>query len=168
MDDEEKGQSIKIVDKRRFSDEGEVRENSTAEPSKDTAAKVAPSGERPAARPVVSAAAGQGSSAKTATAQGKPAGTQDDDSQRRGGPAVNFNNFVLGLGTQALVLMGEIPNPETGLVSANLSSAKQTIDILGMLEDKTKGNLDEDEATLLNEVLSSLRLAFVNRLNSKS
>ena len=157
MSDEEKEQSIKIVDKRRFSDDGAEREESRTESS-----KVAAPAEKPAA------AAKEASQEKAAPAE-KVAGAGAESGQRRSGsPAVNFNNFILGLGTQALVLMGEIPNPETGLVNANLSAAKQTIDILGMLEEKTKGNLAEDEVTLFTEVLSSLRLAFVDRVNSKS
>ena len=155
MSDEEKEQSIKVVDKRRFSDDGAAREESATESSKLTAAAEKP-------------AAAETPRDKTGPA-GKDTGSGADTGPRRGSsPAVNFNNFILGLGTQALVLMGEIPNPETGLVSANLSAAKQTIDILGMLEEKTKGNLVEDEVTLFTEVLSSLRLAFVDRVNSKS
>ena len=153
MSDEEKEQSIKIVDKRRFSDDGAEREESRTESS-----KVAAPAEKPAAK--------EAPKEKVAPAE-KEAGAESGQ-RRSGSPAVNFNNFILGLGTQALVLMGEIPNPETGLVNANLSAAKQTIDILGMLEEKTKGNLAEDEVTLFTEVLSSLRLAFVDRVNSKS
>ena len=160
MSDQEKDQGIKIVDKRRFSDEGVEREESSSSSSKgETAAGPA---ERSAQAGTVQ------SSAKPSTPKSAP--SADEGGQRRAGgaAAVNFINFVLGLGTQVLVLLGEIPNPETGLVSANLSAAKQTIDILGMLEEKTKGNLDEQEATLFTEVLSSLRLAFADRVNSKA
>ena len=162
MSDQEKDQGIKIVDKRRFSDEGVEREESASSSSKGETAAV----QKPSERAVESSV-----QAGTVQASAKPEEpTAAEGGQRRGGgpAAVNFNNFVLGLGTQALVLLGEIPNPETGLVNANLSAAKQTIDILGMLEEKTKGNLDENEATLLTEVLSSLRLAFVDRVNSKA
>jgi hypothetical protein len=166
MSDQDKDQGIKIVDKRRFSDDGIEREESSPSSS---------NGEKAAAQNVTGAAvagsverSAQAGKIQSSAKLEEPAASEGG--QRRGGgsAAVNFNNFVLGLGTQALVLLGEIPNPETGLVSANLSAAKQTIDILGMLEEKTKGNLDENEATLLTEVLSSLRLAFVDRVNSKS
>lgn len=168
MSEGEKDQGIKIVDKRRFSDDGAERQENQSESSKGQAALQKP--QTASGKTGGQSLAGSLADGGTAESRTAAAGASSDDSAKRqlgGGPAVNFNNFVLGLGTQALVLMGEIPNPETGLVNANLSAAKQTIDILGMLEDKTKGNLDEDEATLLTEVLSSLRLAFVNRLNSK-
>ena len=163
MDEEEKSQGIKVVDKRRFDDSGSAREDSDSGSSKVAAST---SGSTTGA----TSAAERPKSAPPASAEGGGADDGIESQPRRasGSPAVNFNNFVLGLGTQALVLMGEIPNPETGLVSANLSAAKQTIDILGILEAKTTGNLDEDEGKLLTEVLSSLRLAFVNRVNSKS
>ena len=166
MSDQDKDQGIKIVDKRRFSDEGVEREESSPSSSKGETAAV-----RNVAGAAVAGAAERSAQAGKIQSSAKPEEpVAVEGGQRRGGGSatVNFNNFVLGLGTQALVLLGEIPNPETGLVSANLSAAKQTIDILGMLEEKTKGNLDENEATLLTEVLSSLRLAFVDRVNSKS
>jgi len=59
-------------------------------------------------------------------------------------PPVDFTNFVLSLSTSALFHFGDIPGPE-GVVRKNLPAAKQTIDILNMLGEKTKGNLNEQE-----------------------
>src|SRR5262245_47191162 len=58
---------------------------------------------------------------------------------------VTFSTFVLGLSTQALFLLGEIPNPETHAVERDLDGAKQMIDILGILREKTRNNLEPGE-----------------------
>jgi hypothetical protein len=74
---------------------------------------------------------------------------------------VNFSSFLLGLSTQALLHLGEIPNPLTGAVERDLGAAKHVIDILGILRDKTRGNLDQSEETLLDSVLYDLRMRYV-------
>ncbi len=78
---------------------------------------------------------------------------------------VDFPNFVLSLATQALVMLGEVPHPETQRVSVSLPAAKQTIDILSMLEEKTKGNLSKEELGLLTDVLANLQLIYVQKLS---
>ena len=57
--------------------------------------------------------------------------------------------------------LGEIPHPDTEKKTVNLPMAKQTIDILGVLQDKTRGNLDVEEARLLKELLYDLRMKYV-------
>ncbi|HWP64624.1 MAG TPA: DUF1844 domain-containing protein [Candidatus Limnocylindria bacterium] len=74
---------------------------------------------------------------------------------------VTFSTFVLGLSTQALLHLGEIADPTSGQVNVDLNAAKQTIDILGVLEVKTRGNLDEAERGLVESVLYDLRMKFV-------
>ncbi|MCC6748674.1 MAG: DUF1844 domain-containing protein [Deltaproteobacteria bacterium] len=76
-------------------------------------------------------------------------------------PAIDFSTFVLSLSTSALVLLGEAPDPE-GNRQRDLPLARQTIDILGILEEKTRGNLTDDEQRLLADVLYDLRLRFVS------
>lgn len=76
-------------------------------------------------------------------------------------PQIDFATFVLSLSHSALMHLGEAPDPETNKVEANLPLAKQNIDILGMLEEKTKGNLDGDEERLLAQVLFDLRMRYV-------
>jgi hypothetical protein len=75
--------------------------------------------------------------------------------------AIDFATFVLSLATSAQINLGSVPNPETNQTSPNLPAAKQIIDIIGLLQEKTKGNLDKDEATLLEQVLFSLRMHYV-------
>ena len=76
-------------------------------------------------------------------------------------PHVDFATFVLSLSHSALMHLGEAPHPETGNVEQNLALARQTIDLIAMLEDKTKGNLTGDEERLLGQVLYDLRMRFV-------
>jgi hypothetical protein len=78
-------------------------------------------------------------------------------------PQVDMNTFVMSLSSSVLVHLGEVPDPTSGETSQNLEMARHTIDILGMLEQKTKGNLTEDEANLLKNVLFELRMKFVQR-----
>lgn len=78
-------------------------------------------------------------------------------------PAVAFSTFVFSLSSSALVHLGEIPEPNTQARHLDLPMAKQIIDTLGMLEEKTRGNLDTDEERLLKSVLYDLRLRFVQK-----
>jgi hypothetical protein len=79
-------------------------------------------------------------------------------------PEVTFSAFVYSLSTSALVHLGEIPEPITERMDKNLSLAKQTIDILGILQEKTKGNLTQDEENLLNSFLYDLRMRYVKAM----
>lgn len=76
-------------------------------------------------------------------------------------PTIDFATFIFSLSHSALVHMGAAPNPETEGVETNLPLARQTIDLLGMLEEKTKGNLTGDEERLLGQILYDLRMRFV-------
>ncbi len=76
---------------------------------------------------------------------------------------VNFATFILSLASSVQINLGLIPHPATNKPEKNLVSARQTIDILGMLEEKTKGNLDANESALLKQVLFELRMQYVER-----
>jgi len=75
-------------------------------------------------------------------------------------PPIDFNTFVLSLSTSALVHLGEDLLGEGG-AEVNLPLARQTIDLLGIIEQKTKGNLTGEEERLLSQILYDLRLHFV-------
>jgi len=79
-------------------------------------------------------------------------------------PPVNFSTFIVSLSSSALVHLGEIPEPTTGKYQKNLQLAKQTIDIIEMLKEKTKGNLDSEEESLLTNILFDLRVRYVKRI----
>ena len=77
-------------------------------------------------------------------------------------PEISFSNFIFSLSTSALIQLGEIPDPVVNQTNKNLAMAKQTIDILGILQEKTKGNLTPDEESLNQNILYDLRMRFVN------
>ncbi len=91
-----------------------------------------------------------------------PPETAEPPEPQSGGqlPPASFNVLVTSLATQALASMGQIPGPE-GKPVVELDHAKHFIDTLAVLEDKTKGNLSDDEAALLGNAVHELRLMFV-------
>lgn len=89
--------------------------------------------------------------------QGKgPGGTEPEAL-----PAIDFSTFVLSLSHSALVHLGDAPSLEGGRGERDLALAKQTIDLLGILQEKTRNNLSGEEERLLDQVLYDLRLRFV-------
>ena len=76
-------------------------------------------------------------------------------------PKVDFSTFVMSLSSSALVHLGEIPDPDSGAYAVNIEMAQHTIDILTMLECKTKGNLELDEEQLLKDILFEVRIKYV-------
>ncbi len=85
----------------------------------------------------------------------------DTEAEHGALPSVDFSTFVLSLSHSALMHLGEAPDPETGTMLPSVPLAKQTIDLIGMLEEKTKGNLTGEEERLLGQILFDLRLRFV-------
>lgn len=78
-----------------------------------------------------------------------------------------FADMVIQLGNTALIFLGQIPNPETEEKMFEIEAAKALIDQLEMLDAKTKGNLSKDEHQLLAQTLSTVRIAFVEAINSQ-
>jgi hypothetical protein len=76
-------------------------------------------------------------------------------------PEVTFSTFVLSLASSALVHLGEVPNPETGKTSRDDDLARNAIDLLTMLDDKTRNGLNPEESKLMRDVLYELRMKFV-------
>ena len=76
-------------------------------------------------------------------------------------PEINFATFVVSLNASALLNLGAIEDPSTGQTNKNLAMAKQTIDILSMLEEKTAGNLTSEETNLIKNILYDLRIIYV-------
>jgi len=133
--EDEKGFVIK--DRRRFDDSGQARPEAPGE----EAAK--PQEAKP--------------EAKGAAPEPEKPGVQGQASL----PDLNFSTFVFSLGTSAMVHFGDFPDPVTKKAERNLEAAKQTIDILGILKDKTKGNLSDEEDRLLESLLYELRMRYV-------
>jgi len=77
-------------------------------------------------------------------------------------PEISFTNLIISLSTSALIQLGEIQDPLTQEVAKNIPLAKQTIDLIGMLKEKTKGNLTPEEEKILENILYDLRMRYVN------
>jgi hypothetical protein len=137
MMDEEKNSSrgFRVTDRRRFSDEGEARQES--EPAPEAANE-----------PAAAAVPTEG-----------PVGAEPEPPPFD--EPVSFSTFVLGLSTQALLHLGEIADPTSGRLERDLAAAKHVIDILGILKDKTRSNLEQAEGQLLDAVLYDLRMKYV-------
>jgi hypothetical protein len=82
----------------------------------------------------------------------------------RGRPTkpLDFSTFLISLGTSAMIQLGDAPDPTSGgMLKADPEGARQTIDLLGLLKEKTTGNLDPAESELLTNLLTDLRLRAV-------
>src|SRR5436190_24284065 len=78
-------------------------------------------------------------------------------------PTLDFNALVLSLGSSVIVHLGEAPDPTSGQKrdQPDFTMAQQSIDLLAMLQEKTRGNLSADEARFLDNMLFDLRMMFV-------
>jgi hypothetical protein len=83
-------------------------------------------------------------------------------------PPLSFSSFIFSLGTSALMLMGEKLSPDQPNAPVNLPQAKEIVDILSILEEKTKGNLTSDEAAVMKDMLYTLRMKYVEAASGKN
>lgn len=83
-----------------------------------------------------------------------------------GMPQMTFGTFIVSLNHSALVHLGVVADPTTNSKTKNLELAKQTIEVIAMLEEKTKGNLNEDEASMIKSLLYDLRMLYVKETSS--
>ncbi len=87
--------------------------------------------------------------------------TDTDPMGSDGGPAIDYSSFVFSLAHAALIHLGLEPGPDGQPVPVNATAARQNIDVLAMVQDKTKGNLSAEEAELTEKLLYTLRMSFV-------
>ena len=134
------GKGFKVEDRRRFSpDAGESRESAeSVSPSEDASERRDAEGSR-----------------------------EKEKFSDEPLPEINFSTFVISLSTQTLMHLGEIPDPLSGKVERDIPVAKQMIDIIGMLREKSRGNLDPGEEKLMEEVLFDLRMRYVEAVKKK-
>ncbi|MFO7554064.1 MAG: DUF1844 domain-containing protein [Desulfobacterales bacterium] len=91
----------------------------------------------------------------------KKAAVPEEDKEDIQLPEINFATFIFSLNHSVLVHLGVIEDPVSGKMAKNLPLAKQTIDILGMMEEKTRGNLTNDEEKMLKNILYDLRMIYI-------
>ena len=146
MEDQEDKRGFKVQDRRRFSSEGETKEGGDA-PSESSEAIDLKSKPASATEP----------SKPQAEASHHAASHHSSEPP----PELTFAAFLWSLSEQALAALGEVPDPSSGKVSRDLVMAQQMIDIIIMLRDKTRGNLDAHEQAMLKEILSGLQMKYV-------
>ncbi len=114
-------------------------------------------------------AGGESAPAGSSTAQETQSSTAASTGSSHAAPAppVTFSSFVISLGSSSLMLMGEQLDPQQAPMSVNLPQAKEIIDLLSVLEEKTKGNLTSDEQTVLRDMLYALRMKYVTLASPK-
>ena len=138
-EEEIEGKGFIIKDRRRFTEEGESKEETKPEDQAEgPEAAIQEEGEDEA-------------KAEEKIAEEMPL------------PEINFSTFIFSLNTSALLHLGEIADPATGKEQEDLPMAKQTIDLIAMLEEKTRGNLTPDEENLVKHILYDLRLRYVQK-----
>ncbi len=143
---------FKVVDRRSFAEDGS-RRAPAPEAEKRSEVRQPPAPAQPSAPPVES----RGGFDREAQAE------EEFDE----GPA-NFATLVSYLSTTAMFQLGLLPGPGGERIPADFPNARRTIDLLEVLQQKTQGNLTEDEARMLTEVLYELRLSFVETSNRQT
>ena len=131
-------QNFKVTDRRGFAEDG------TSKPV--------------AEEPVETPPAAEASEQPPAAAASEPRGKSGDAR-----PPIDFPSYILSCYTQGLVLLGETPNPYTNQKEEDVEAVRNIIDILSMIEQKTKGNLSSEESQLLETVLYELRMKFMTK-----
>ena len=140
-DHEQAPSGFKVDDRRMFNAEGEPVERESR-----------PSPEKSVATPSSSVQEG-GANRRAPSERAAQEATE----------GVDFSSFVLSLATSAMAYLGEVPDPSTGKKVENLEGAKQMIDILSILKEKTQGNLESDEDRLLGSLLYELRMKYLSK-----
>ena len=114
-----------------------------------------------------SSASERPASAPSAASKETTSPPPESGGESQGGMPVTFASFVISLGSSSLMLMGEQLDPQQAAMPVNLPQAKEIIDLLSVLEAKTKGNLTNEEQAVLRDMLYALRMKYVS-LTSKS
>ena len=91
----------------------------------------------------------------------QPAGAEQAGGEDPPMPPASFQMLLTGLATEAMMSLGQIPHPLTGEATVRRNQAKYLIDTIGVLQEKTQGNLSDEEAAALEGLLHQLRMAFV-------
>ena len=157
---------FKVVDRRPFNPDGTPRELSEQEKEEAERAAKAAAVENAAAKAV--AAQTEAAQAQSESEPPAPAGAERR-SASTGDPLddpASFLSLIMSLASNAAASLGMMPHPVTGETGVDLKTAKHWIDVLGMLEQKTHGNLDEQEAMMLENLLADLRMQYVSFTNA--
>ena len=159
MSESKQDESFKVVDRRLFTPEGEFRKEVAEQQDRERETVPATASAGAVGAGNTTRAAGAGTTGGTAaTPSAIPAATPAADAPTR---SVAFENLIRSLGQNAAMLLGGYADPRTGQPVLDLEGAREMIDMLDVLREKTRGNLAAEEDTLLLDVLGNLKLAFM-------
>ena len=150
MSESKSDESFKVVDRRLFTAEGEFRKEVAEQQDRER--------ETPATASAGASGAGGSAAGKATTPATTPAAAPPADAPKR---SPLFENLIRSLGQNAALLLGGYADPRTGQPVLDLEGAREVIDMLDALREKTRGNLSPEEDTLLIDVLGNLKLAFM-------
>ena len=166
-DDNQEEVTFKFEDKRKFNSDGSLREGVVLEPAKP----IAPVEPAPATAPPPTAVEAGDFPVENETydavypdedsVEGENSGEIDESQIPGAKDPASFVNFLSTLATNAAAALGAIPHPATGQRSLDLETGKYWLDVLGMIREKTKGNLHAQESRLLESLLGDLRMQYV-------
>ena len=169
--------TLKVVDRRPFNPDGtprelspeekEASERAAADFSKSSAADSAPP--RPAPAQPAPAVAAQAQRADEPAASAPSTRAESEPTHAGRDPLddpASFLSLIMSLASNAAASLGMMPHPVTGETGVDLKTAKHWIDVLGMLEQKTRGNLDPQEAQVMESLLADLRMQYVSFTNA--
>ncbi len=95
-------------------------------------------------------------------------GTEEKDGKGKASlPSLDFSTFILSLSSSVLISLGVLEHPVTKSREKDTAAAKQTIDLIALLKEKTKGNLTEEEAKLIEDLLTELQLQYCRAIEEK-
>ncbi len=160
--------TFKVVDRRPFNPDGTPRELSPEEKAEAEHAATTAEVESPAPQATASQPSATASSqrAESPRSSAPPSSRPEHQPTRGGGDPLDdpasFLSLIMSLASNAAASLGMMPHPVTGETGVDLQTAKHWIDVLGMLEQKTHGNLDQQEAQMLENLLADLRMQYVS------
>jgi hypothetical protein len=161
-DEKDQEVTFKVADRRKFNSDGSLKEGVTLEEAKPTVEAASSPG---AVSPAAARADAAAPNATTLSPEADAAEEEDADLPGAEDPA-SFVNFLSTLATNAAAALGAVPHPATGQRSLDLETGKYWLDVLGMLKDKTKGNLHPQENRLLEGLLADLRMQYVTMVRA--
>ncbi len=147
-DEKEYSEGFKVVDRRLFGEDGKLRDAAHQERQPISPTPGAPPSSSPSRPPALPRA--------EASAPSRPQPDWDEEA-----PGADFEMLISYLSTTVMFQLGLLPGPSGERIPADLANARRTIDLLEVLEQKTRGNLTPDEARLLDDVLADLRMGYV-------
>ncbi|HZS48144.1 MAG TPA: DUF1844 domain-containing protein [Blastocatellia bacterium] len=161
MPDKDDDVSFKVRDKRLFNPDGSLRESTeeeeVVEPKKESTAAAS-------AQTATQSAGAHLEPERPSTTESTQPTQQSHDHETA---PLEFINFIYGLASNAFANLGMMPHPVTGEATVDLETAKHFIDIIGLLEKKTQGNLSAQESKMIAEILRDLRMQYVSLINTQ-